>query len=348
METKKIKVAFLSFYSGKVYRGVETYVHELANRLIDLDVDVTVYQNGDKLPNSKYKVNSSKLKINWKIPFKNFYWNILLGKHVIRVLRNIDADIIVATNGSTQTLLVKLWCLINNKKIIIPGQSGPGGDDKFNLICFPNCFIALTNWQKGWAKKINPFVKTEVIPNGVDLKKFNKNIKPIQINLPKPIVLNVGALVEEKRQDLIIKAVSKTNASLLIVGKGNKEEELRKLGDKLLPGRFKIVSFSHEKMPEVYTSCDLFTYPTVSWESFGIVMVEAMASGLPVVANNDPIRREIVGNAGYFVDPINTEEYAKVLDQGLKTKWGSAPRKQAEKFSWDEIAKKYKDIIEEL
>ena len=73
-----------------------------------------------------------------------------------------------------------------------------------------------------------------------------------------------------------------------------------------------------------------------------------MASGLAVVATDDPIRREIVGDAGLFVDPTDTKEYLKVLEKALKIKWGSKPRLQAEKFDWDKIAKDYEKLFLEL
>jgi glycosyltransferase involved in cell wall biosynthesis len=101
-------------------------------------------------------------------------------------------------------------------------------------------------------------------------------------------------------------------------------------------------------MPRVYGAADIFTYPTVPWESFGIVLVEAMASGLPVVATDDPIRREIVGDAGLFDDPLNTKVYAKALRKALAKDWGDKPRKQAEKFSWDKIADQYHKLFDEL
>jgi glycosyltransferase involved in cell wall biosynthesis len=101
-------------------------------------------------------------------------------------------------------------------------------------------------------------------------------------------------------------------------------------------------------MPEIYRAADVFTLPSASSESFGNVLVEAMASSLPIVATEDPIRREIVGGAGIFVDPTNTDEYAKSLQRALDTKWGDAPRKQAEKFSWDGIANEYEELFKKL
>ena len=165
-----------------------------------------------------------------------------------------------------------------------------------------------------------------------------------------PIMTSVwDAFDEWKRLDLVIRAVARLKReSLLLVGKGRDEKKLRSLGTKLLGKRFKIMSFPHSEMPKVYAASDLFTYATVPWESFGIVLVEAMGSGLPVVATDDPIRREIVGDAGFFVDPRDTDAYAKALREALDKNWGDIPRKQAEKFDWDEIAIEYEKLFKSL
>lgn len=73
-----------------------------------------------------------------------------------------------------------------------------------------------------------------------------------------------------------------------------------------------------------------------------------MATNLPVVVNDDPIRREIVGDAGILVGPTDVEEYSLSLRKALGTDWGDKPRKQAEKFDWDKIAVKYEELFENL
>lgn len=238
-----------------------------------------------------------------------------------------DTEIMISTNGRVDAILTKIWCVIHGKKLIISGQSGLGWDDKLNLWLFPNVFVALTNYQKLWAQKINPFLRVEVIPNGVDLQKFHPKTKPIKINLKKPIILNVGEVGEFKRQSLLKKA---SPYPVLLIGRG---------GD---------IQFAHKDMPGVYTACDLFSYPTSPVESFGIAMLEAMASGLAVVATDDPIRREIVGDAGLFVDPANVEKYAVTLKKALETDWKNKPREQAEKFSWNKIALAYDQLLKTL
>ena len=233
--------------------------------------------------------------------------------------------------------------------MIVSGQSGMGWDDKVNLYSFPDFFIPISSKSLMWAKKVNPFVKSVYIPNGVDLRKFNGQGLKIKSNLKKPIILCVGALTKTKRIDLVIKAVSKlNNVSLLVVGKGEEEKNLQALGTRLPDKRFKITSFPYEKMPEVYRVADLFTLVSEPYYSFENVLVEAMATNLPVVANNDPIRKEIVGEAGMLVDPTKAEEYSLSLKRALETNWGEKPRNQAKKFDWDKIVGEYKELIKKL
>ena len=68
----------------------------------------------------------------------------------------------------------------------------------------------------------------------------------------------------------------------------------------------------------------------------------------PIVAINDAQRKEIIGNAGIYVDPTDIEKYSGALNATLKRKWGDKPRKQAEKFDWDKIAKEYKVLFTNL
>lgn len=355
MEKRKLKIAFLSFYSGEVYRGVETFVHETANRLTHMGHAVTVYQNGSELLDAKYKTESLGLNINWStkkhvVPFIN-YWGKKVGFFTLKVLKKLDkdTDIVFPTNGQWSSLLCRIWTKINKSHLVISGHSGLGLDDRINIWTFPDVFLGFTKRQVSWAKRVNPLVKVKKISNGVDTSKFGVNIKPMKIKLQKPIILCVAAFDSWKRPDLTVKAVSRLKkGSLLLVGKGDLEEKLKTMGEEMLPGRFATMSFPHRDMPKVYSAADLFTYPANPGESFGLVLLEAMASGLGIVATRDPIRKEIVGEAGLLVDPTDTAQYAKALKRALNTNWGEKPRKQAKKHDWDIIAKKYEELFLKL
>lgn len=306
-----MKIAFLNKYQDKVNRGAETYVFELSKRLS-----------------------------------KNHEVDVLSDINYIKLLFS-NYDVIIPTNGRLQVVLARLITWLKGSKMLVSGQSGIGLDDRINLYSFPNYFVALSTHALNWAKSINPLVKSVYIPNGVDIEKFKRSDSNKK---DSETVLSVGAFTNEKRHDLTIKAVSKLKKVKLIIvgGGGEKKEEIEKMGKRLLGNRFNVLSVKHSKMPDIYKKVDVLAFPTVPWESFGIVLTEAMASNLPVVATSDPIRKEIVGEAGILVDPENTEEYAKALEFALKEKWGNKPRKQAEKFNWENIALEYEELLNTL
>ncbi|MFH1864181.1 MAG: glycosyltransferase [bacterium] len=336
-----MKIAFLNLYQNLIDRGAETFVYELSKRLSkNHKVDII---SGKKVPPARWY----------------FLWRFFLDPQGLSILwftlKNLGKiwkekyDVVIPINGGWQPAIVRLVTWLYGAKMVISGQSGMGWDDKNNLWCFPNCFIALSSHAKKWAKKANPFVNVKYIPNGVDIDKFCPGGKTIETRLNKPIILCAAALTKTKRIDLAIKAVAKLEGvSLLVCGDGDLRDKIKDLGYRMLGERFQLIKVPYEDMPKVYRTADVFTLPSESYYSFENAIVEAMASGLPVVANNDPIRNEIVGNAGILVDPTDTEAYTEALKTALTKNWGDKPRKQAEKFSWDIICDKYRKLFDEL
>ena len=351
-----MKIAFLNIYSGLVNRGAETFVKEVASRVSG---NVDVLQAGEGTGSAKYNIITIKSDLNWKhadasgsLLRKLFidYWSIKIFVFTLKCLPLIIKnryDIVVPLNGGWQPALIRIATWLYGGKMVISGQSGLGWDDRNNLWCFPDAFVGLSTHAKIWAKKVNPFVKTVYIPNGVDLRKFSPKGAVYKTNLNKPIILCVSALTKIKRVDLVVKAVSKLpEASLLVVGDGEEMEKIRQMGHKLLGSkRFEMIQLSFEKMPSVYRGVDLFTNASEAFISFEIVLTEAMASGLAVVANRDPIRKEIVGDAGLLVDPTNTKEYSNALGLALTKNWRNKAINQAKNFDWDKISKMYDHLF---
>lgn len=311
-----MKIAFLSRYQNKLYRGAENFVFELSKRLSK---------------NHEVKVLSGNDADNiGKIMYENY-------------------DVVIPINGRLQSLKTSLGRIIGKYKVLITGHSGIGRDDIWNILVKPDVFVTLTEYQRIWAKKWAWGSKVVKIPNGIDLDEFTPNGEKLNLDLEKPIILSVGALVWYKYHERMIRAVQKLGyGSVLIVGEGAEKEKLTRLGYKLLGNRFKIKNFSYQDMPKVYRSADIFTLPSWSREAFGIVYLEAMASGLGIVAPDDPSRHEIIGDAGLFIDVTDTQRYAKVIEEALKIDWSKRAREQAKKFSWDRIAKQYETVMQSL
>ena len=312
-----MKIVFLSRYQNIIERGAEVFVSELSKRLS-----------------------------------KNHTVNVFSGKRADSLQEVVAGkyDLVIPVNGRLQSLKFSLGRLTGKYKLLITGHSGIGRDDIWNIaIAKPDVFVALTNNQKDWAEKWAWGSKIVKISNGVDLDKFKPEGEKIKIDLPKPIILSTGALIWYKHHERVIDAVSKiAKGSVLIVGKGLLKDDLQKRAEEKLMGRFMISNFKNEDMPKVYRSCDLFTLPSWDREAFGIVYLEALASGLGVVAPNDLSRKEIIGNAGLLVDTTNITVYAEGLKKALSEGWQVRARAQAEKFSWEEIAKKYESVMMEM
>lgn len=334
-----MKIAFLNGYTN--LRGAETFVNELSSRLGKKN-DVTLILGDRKIPR--------RWPFFWRafIDPHGFYTFSFTFRNLFRIWKE-KFDIVIPINGGWQPALARIITWLYGGKMVISGQSGIGWDDKNNLWCFPDYFVALSSYAKKWAKKVNPFVKVEYIPNGVDLMKFTQEGKRLKINLKKPIILTVSALTPTKRVDLVIQAVSQMkSSSLLIVGDGPDKQKLNEMGKALLGERFKIISLPFEEMPSVYRIADVFTLVSQHYYSFEIAIVEALATNIPVVVNNDPIRAEIVNDAGFLVDPNDSNSYSRVLGRALLNRWYDKPKVQAQKFSWDEITQKYGNLFKVL
>lgn len=113
-----------------------------------------------------------------------------------------------------------------------------------------------------------------------------------------------------------------------------------------------IESRSPEKMAELYASSDLFVYPTLV-ESFGLPLIEAMACGLPVVASDIPINRELAGAAPLYFQPFDvvelTDRIAQVVrEPALRDSMSRASLEQSRSYTWSAHVDRLLKILEEV
>jgi len=215
--------------------------------------------------------------------------------------------------------------------------------------------VACSEGLKARALRFMPSARIEVIPNGVDLERFCLAKTSPEAKGPKdrPVkLLTVGRLSATKRLDLLIEAVGRLrtgggHVKLTIIGGGALESELRQLLDRkgsrgtvTLAGRR-----SAREMPEIYRRHDVFVSAS-SQEGMSNAMLEAMASGLPIVTTRCEGLDELIADNGLIVDEPAPEPLARAIesvvrDRPKRAAMAAAARKQAEKFTWTAVADAY-------
>ena len=165
--------------------------------------------------------------------------------------------------------------------------------------------------------------RIRIIGNPVDLAEVRAGARaPLEVDLPERFVVGVGRLAYQKGFDLLIEALAKLDDAtleLVLVGNGPEEPALRAQAEQLgLGARTRFTGFVHCPSA-VMARAEAFCLPS-RWEGFGHVVVEAMASGCPVlVADCDFGPGEIVshGENGYVVPPHNADALAAALSEML-------------------------------
>ena len=268
----------------------------------------------------------------------------------LRLIRQ-PADLIFPCNSYGGLAMAGLVRKLLGTPILYKGHNGLLGGGKLlarDLKFKPDELVVFSQTMETFVNQAFPQQSVSIIPNGVDVKKFNPLGEKIDLGLPKPIVLCVASLNRQghKRVDLAIQAVARlSKGSLFICGDGTDRQYYQAMGESLLGSdRFKIQTFPFEQMPAVYRSADIFTLPSID-EPFGQAYVQAMASGLSVVATDDELRRMIVGDAGILCDVTDIKRYASALEQALLEDLKSKAVENAKRFSWEKVARQYRDLM---
>ncbi|PIR89070.1 MAG: hypothetical protein COU07_03195 [Candidatus Harrisonbacteria bacterium CG10_big_fil_rev_8_21_14_0_10_40_38] len=179
-----------------------------------------------------------------------------------------------------------------------------------------------------YAKKDIGFPERKIIDidtNGVDKERFetelDKNKFRKELNIPEQdtVVVNIGRLVEQKGQSVLIDAAKKIlekqkDFSFVIVGDGKLEDNLKKQAKELGIEQKVFFTGSRKDTPDILRSSDIFAFPSI-WEGQGLILFEAIFSKIPIVASNTGGIPDIIkdNETGVLVEPGNSDELAKIL-----------------------------------
>jgi len=221
--------------------------------------------------------------------------------------------------------------------------------------------IAISQPALEFANQVSPG-EYAVIPPGIDLERFKNTYRNRFPTKRSITILYVGRLDKRKGILFLLKAFKKlreevSDVGLVIVGGGPLEAKAKEFAAKNNLKGVRFVGFVHEEeLPRFFAEADLYCAPATHGESFGIVLLEAMASGLPVVAFANAGYREVLKGEGaeFLVPPEDVEGLAEVLiilakDEELRKRMSRWSLKEVEQYSWDNVGprilKVYNDVL---
>lgn len=200
-----------------------------------------------------------------------------------------------------------------------------------------------------------------IIPNGVDTTVFRPDVTPLpEFNDGKRNVVYLGRIEKRKGLKYLLRAIPLIrehypDTRFIIGGDGPLRAGFQRLvaqagwQDVVFLGRVPA-----ERLPHLYASAQVFCAPNTGGESQGVVLLEALASGCPVVASDIPGFRSVIqhGTDGLLTPPTRHEELAWTVchllgDESERTRLSAQGRRRAEEFSWERVATRVLAYYEE-
>ena len=196
-----------------------------------------------------------------------------------------------------------------------------------------------------------------IVPNGADVELF-ADASPTDTLPPGRRILFVNRLEPRKGFRVAVEAFGILAADdpgvvLVVAGDGEERTAVATLPAEARGRVVMLGNVEHDDLPPYHAACDVFVSPARGGESFGIVLVEAMAAGLPVVASDIPGYREVVRNGveGLLVPPSDPVALAAALREVLDNaevagRLADAGRERARTYAWENVAAQLETLYE--
>lgn len=349
--------------------GAEVAVKEITDRLSDIQFDLITARFKKDLPKIEkignvnvYRLGfglslldklllpfwgaAFALKLNKKNHY-DFFWCIMVtfasgGAYIANLFQKSVPIILTLQEGDSESHLRFRWLgLINLSWRLALKRT--------------DILTVISNYLAERAKRLGYKGRIEVIPNGVDINKFEIGQYRV-LAKDRIILITTSRLVEKNGVGDIIDALEylPKNVSLKILGIGPLENDLKfKIKNCKLEGRVELLGFvDQEKIPEYLHNADIFIRPSLS-EGMGNSFIEAMAAGLPVIATPiggivDFLHDEETGLFCEMKNPKSIAEQVKKLidNPELKIKLiENASRMVKEKYDWDLVARNMRERV---
>ena len=368
----KIGIVTQSYYPR--YGGVTEHVHHLALELRERGHDVTIVTSRFRQGEAENAPGVVRIGYNIMIPFNGAFVDLAIGMRLKAQLKSLmrayDFDVVHVHAPLVPTL--PLLAVQAAQCPIVGTFHTTGGRSRLlewmrvpltPIVNRLGARVAVSETAREFAARYFPG-PYHVIPNGVDVERFHPSVPPIARWRDKSHdnILFVGRLDPRKGVQLLLDAMpevverTRGRARLLLVG----DSYLRlKYMSSVSPAMRRHIHFighvpSHE-LPAWYATGDVFVSPATGNESFGIVLLEAMATGRAVVASDIPGYRSVVTPEvnGITFPPGDRVELARTLsrivsDPERRIVLGARGRTRALEFAWPRVTDRLEAVYREV
>jgi len=310
-------------------------------------------------------VGDAKLKIH-SVGKPKIFNLLLILRRISRLLKIIHPDLLRAYDISLRGALACYFA----KKLSIPSVISIHNNfdeqrkhdkrpilllrrflERYSLV---NCdlLICVSESLKRYAQRYGP-KGIRVIYNRVDLSRFS-SLGRGNLNNSRPLkLLSVARFVDQKNQECLLRAIKDLGVHLTLIGSGPKRQALMKIARDLgIEQKIEFIpSVSHNRIQDYYRAADIFVHSS-HYEGFCIPIIEAMATGLPIVASDLEVISELTNGCARLC-PNNPQVFADsirqlVSDPKLCRELGNRARERAQTFNSAGLENKENDCYQEL
>lgn len=319
--------------------GVEKIVQQIAERLNgknDFEIEVVVCQ-----PKGKRKIEEVNGVKVYRASSFGIFWGMPISFDFLKLFKKLSKKFdIIDFHHPFPLGNLALFLFRPKAKLVVHYHSDIVRQKIFKFLINFLTFNTLKKAQKVIVSNPNilknsPYLKDfqekcEMIPFGVDIEKIQKEVNQKEVEKIKEkygeFVLFVGRLNYYKGLEYLIEAMKNIEAKLVIIGEGPKKKNLEfRIQNLGLKNKIYFLPFQSEKeLLNYYGACSVLVLPSIfKSEAFGLVLIEAMALGKPVISTELGTGTSFVnqdGITGFVVPPKDPKTLAEAIDKILKDK----------------------------
>jgi L-malate glycosyltransferase len=373
-----MKLLVLNYEFPPIGGGAANALHEILNQYKqhkDLEIDLITSSEKKKNETMKFSENINIYKVNVNKKQLHYWTALEIYSYTVRALS-------LAQQQNKEKKYDLCHCFFALPCGIIPyflkipyivslrGSDVPGFNKRLNHLSFIQSFVSGIIWKKAkfvvanseGLKELALNTRKEqdikIIYNGIDTDMFYPKEK-VNDNITHITLLCVSRLIPRKGLEYLIKAMPKIiekrkDTKLIIIGDGPEKARLKQLSVDL--GVDKNIELHgyvpHEKLPQIYRSADIFILPSL-YEGMSNTILEAMASGLPIITTNTGGTKELIKGNGMIIKKKSSKDIsdsvAMLLEDNDKiSKFSKKSRELALENDWKSAAEQYLRLYESV